>query len=67
MATVQPGASDAGELAEMLAFIGDWVRDDRVRLEELLLNFTGNGGYVLLHADLGWFCSCSATLAPACL
>jgi hypothetical protein len=39
--------------------------DDRVQL--LLLNFTGNGGYVLLDDDLGWFCSCSATTAPACL
>ena len=58
MTTVQPGASDAAELAGMLTFIGDWLHHDRVQLEELLLNFAGNGSYDpgTLHTGLARFC-----------
>jgi hypothetical protein len=68
MTTVQLDASDAAELTEMLTFISDWLNHDPVQLEELLLNFAGNGSYDLdtLHADSPGSASCSATTAPAC-
>jgi hypothetical protein len=58
MTTVHLDASDAAELTEMRTFIGDWLHHDRVQLEELLLNFVGDGSYDLdtLHADLARFC-----------
>lgn len=51
-------AGDAAELAELLAFIADWLRQDQGRLEPSLLHFVGIAGYGIdtLHADLARFC-----------
>jgi hypothetical protein len=56
--TIHLDAGDAGELAELLAFIGDWLCHDRGRLEPSLRNFVGTTGYGIdtLHADLGRLC-----------
>ena len=47
-------AADAAELAELLAFIADWLRQDGSRLEPSLLTFVGSTGYSIdtLHTDL---------------
>jgi hypothetical protein len=56
--TIHLDTSDAAELAELLAFIADWLHQDRSRLEPSLLNFVGTAGYRIdtLHADLARFC-----------
>lgn len=50
-------AGDAAELAELLAFLADWLRQDQSRLASSLLSFVGNASYSLdtLHADLARF------------
>lgn len=50
-------AGDAVELAELLAFIADWLRQDQGRLELSLLGFVGKTGYSIdtLHTDLARF------------
>ena len=52
--TIHLDAGDAAELAELLAFIADWLRQDRSRLEPSLLIFVGGTGYDIdtLHADV---------------
>jgi hypothetical protein len=50
--------TEAGELAEMLAFCGDWLAGpDRDLLAASLRRFTGTAGYELpaLQADLARF------------
>jgi len=50
-------AADAAELAELLAFIADWLRQVQGRLEPSLHSFVGNASYSIdtLHADLARF------------
>lgn len=51
-------AAEAGELAEMLTFCGDWLAGpDRDLLAASLRRFAGTGGYELpaLQADLARF------------
>lgn len=50
-------AGDAAELAELLAFITDWLRQDQGRLASSMLSFVGNASYSIdtLHADLARF------------
>ena len=50
-------AGDAAELAELLAFITDWLRQDQDRLEPSLLSFVGKASYSIdtLHTDLARF------------
>lgn len=50
-------AGDAAELAELLAFLADWLRQDQSRLEPSLLSFVGNTSYSIntLHTDLARF------------
>ncbi|MFI7681010.1 hypothetical protein [Actinophytocola sp. NPDC049390] len=50
-------AGDAAELAELLAFLADWLRQDQSRLASSLLSFVGNTSYSIdtLHADLARF------------
>ena len=56
--TKQLDAGDAAELAELLAFIADWLHQDQSRLEPSLLTFVGSVGYGVdtLRADLARFC-----------
>lgn len=56
--TLHLDAGDAAELAELLAFVADWLRQDRCRLEPSLLSFVGSADYGVetLRADLARFC-----------
>jgi hypothetical protein len=49
--------ADAIELAELLAFIGDWLTADPDRLSQSLLAYIDHPGYGLeaLHSDLDRF------------
>jgi hypothetical protein len=50
-------AGDAAEMAEAFAFIADWLRYGRARLEASVRDFVGVTSYDLdtLHADLARF------------
>jgi hypothetical protein len=50
-------AADAGELAEMLQFLSDWLARDPARLGASLEDFVGHPAYGLaqLRADLDRF------------
>ncbi len=57
MPEVKLNAADAGELAEMLVFLSDWLSRDPDRLAPSLAQFVGHPAYALneLHGDLERF------------
>jgi hypothetical protein len=57
MPPVSLDAADAGELAELLRFVSDWLAADHGRLVVSLRAFTGSSGYDLsqLRRDVDKF------------
>ncbi|MEU7838361.1 MULTISPECIES: hypothetical protein [unclassified Nonomuraea] len=57
MLAISLDTADAIELAELLAFIGDWLTADPDRLSQSLLAYIGHPDYGLeaLHSDLDRF------------
>jgi hypothetical protein len=57
MPSISLDTADAGELAEMLGFLSDWLASDHDRLDASLQAFTGHPAYALqqLRGDLDRF------------
>lgn len=57
MPQIALNTTDAGELGELLTFLGDWLDADRATLHPSLTHFVGHPGYGLdqLREDLSRF------------